>query len=1013
MKSIFQLCRPRPDILQNDLREDQFAAQIYQVYRGEADPIYQDPQRFFENTYPTTGLRTLLTEALGRLTGARPNASPILRLETSFGGGKTHNLIALYHAARGHLPAALADRFVPSLAFLPRPDTVRIAVLAGNALEPAGLAHEDGVVVHTPWGEMAYQLAGSQGYALMREHDIRGMAPSIPLLEQVIGAQPALILIDEIAAFLRKARQASAQAGKLDEQVAPFLMALLEFAASRPHVVVVLTLATDDDAFAKETAALLQELRRISARQEQVLTPAEEDELPAIVTHRLFQEIRREEAEPVFHAYLEAYRNWEAQNIALPSRATRAEYLEEMRRAYPFHPELLYILTHKVATIPNFQRTRGALRLLARVVARLWRHPYRPISLIHPHHVDFFDPQIVSDLTSRLERPRFQQVIEADIASRVRPSHAQVGDEAFRAAGKPPYTQRVARTVFLHSLVQGMTSGVRLDELHLAVLEPGDEPLLVRQALEHLENHAWFFEFDGHRYRFKTEPSLNKIILDEMAAVGRIRAKEHLDDVIRRMWPSGNIKVVHFPREPGEVPDQGDVPQLVIIHFDAAWVTAQEAERPPDMVRRIFKYSGTMEAHRVYANYLAFLVADRDLIEPMIQQAQRALAVQRLLDDADRLQEFSKEQVRRLREIRQKSQMELRVAIARCYRHLYYPSAEAPAEYDRLAHAPLPPQDQGNLSKDQVAVVIRVLREHNKALTHDDRPKSAHYLKARAWPRGRDRISTADLRRAFAQSLRLPWLLDPNQLRRSIQNGIEQGVWVYYDARTGKAYDTHTPPPAIEISEDTFLYLPEAAREAGLMSPREAEPSKPSLEETLVVSGLYPRSAEEAVEEDERKDFQPMHASVLDTGTEPLPVRQAFIRLTDLAQEGGVPALHGLRLEISRFTPKTAAAALRTLAAALPLLPGKKRLDVQFSATLGQDTEVNFDGRVDHGVFRELVPTLSTLAERAQDAQLDLTLHLQGTPTLAVTELPTLADDLEPLGLGEIRLIGEPAEESP
>lgn len=1008
MKTIFQLCRPRPDILQEDVREDQFAAQIYQVYQEDADPIYQDPRRFFENTYPTTGLRTLLAEALGRLTGARPNANPILRLETSFGGGKTHNLIALYHAARGRLPADLADRFLPSRSFLLQPGTVRVAVLAGNALEPTGLAHDDGVVVHTPWGEMAYQLAGPQGYALVREHDVQGVAPSIPVLERLIGSRPTLILIDEIAAFLRKARQAAGQLRGLDEQVAPFLMALLEFAASQPHVVVVLTLAADDDAFARETAALVQELRRISARQEQVLTPAEEDELPAIVTHRLFQEIRREQAEPVFHTYLEAYRQWEAQNVSLPPRATRAEYLEELRRAYPFHPELLYILTHKVATIPNFQRTRGALRLLARVVARLWRQPDQEIYLIHPHHVDFFDPQIVSDLTSRLERPRFQQVIEADIASRVRPSHAQVGDAPFEAAGKPPYTQRVARTVFLHSLVQGMTSGVRQDELHLAVLEPGDEPLLVRQALEHLENHAWFFEFDGHRYRFKTEPSLNKIVLDEMAAVGRVRAKDHLDDVIRRMWPSGNIKVVHFPREPGEVPDRADVPQLVLLHYDASQVSAEEAENPPDMVRRIFKFSGAMEAHRVYANYLAFLVADRDQVEPMIAQAQRALAVQRLLDDADRLQEFTKEQVRKLREMRQKSHLELRVAIARCYRHLYYPSAEAPAEVDRLTHVILPPQDQGNLQKDQVAVVIRVLREHGKALTHDDRPKSAHYLKARAWPRGQERMSTADLQRAFAQSLRLPWLLDPNQLRRSIQNGIEQGVWVYYDARTEKAYDADSPPPAIEISEDTFLYLPEAARKAGLIRPREAEEATPSHDLIADFFGGEPDTASSFGE----------HTGALlvalDTGHEPLPVRQAFIRLADLAQERGVAAFRALRLELFRSTPKAAAAALRTLAAALPLLPGEKRLDVQFSAALEQDTEVNFKGRVLHGVFRELVPTLSALAERAQDVQLDLTLHLQGAPAFPVAELPALADDLEPLGLGEIRLMGQPGgEETP
>ena len=99
MKTIFENCEPRPEVLQGALREEIFAARLKDVIEGTADPVYQDPTTFFDNTYPTEGLKLLLDEALGRLTGVKPANNAIVRLETAFGGGKTHNLIGLYHAA--------------------------------------------------------------------------------------------------------------------------------------------------------------------------------------------------------------------------------------------------------------------------------------------------------------------------------------------------------------------------------------------------------------------------------------------------------------------------------------------------------------------------------------------------------------------------------------------------------------------------------------------------------------------------------------------------------------------------------------------------------------------------------------------------------------------------------------------------------------------------------------------------------------------------------------------------
>src|SRR5690606_33223396 len=109
-----------------------FAARLRDVVEGYADDLYQRPDIFFDNTYPTEGLRLLLDEALGRLSGAKPSNNAIIRLETAFGGGKTHNLIALYHAATGFVPP---DDFVDAQ-LVPDPGTVWVAGVVGSDLEP-------------------------------------------------------------------------------------------------------------------------------------------------------------------------------------------------------------------------------------------------------------------------------------------------------------------------------------------------------------------------------------------------------------------------------------------------------------------------------------------------------------------------------------------------------------------------------------------------------------------------------------------------------------------------------------------------------------------------------------------------------------------------------------------------------------------------------------------------------------------------------------------------------------
>lgn len=830
MNSIFETCQPRDEVLRGDLREQQFAASLTKVLRGNADDVYGDPDTFFANTYPTSGLRSLLAEALGRLTGVNPRSAPVIRLETSFGGGKTHNLIGLYHLARGGVRPALVESFV-DVKLLPKERIQKIAGVVGPDMDVADGVDHGAVRTFTLWGELAYQLGGTAAYEVVRNSDEQRTAPGTQVWEKLIGDDPALLMIDEIAYYLRVARGAQYQAGKTSvaEQTVAFLMSLIKFASESKRTVLVYTLADAADAFGKESDELresLAEARSISARQEHVLTPTAENEISAIVTHRLFSRVDRRAAEEAARRYSAYYVRLIEQGVDLPQRAARAEYQAEIVQDYPFHPELLTTLNRKTSTIPNFQKTRGVLRLLAQTIRDLWQRKPKDCSLIAPYHLDLANDQVANDLTSRLDRPQFKQVIEADIASPRTGTlaHAQDIDLEWTAAGRPPYAQRVAATAFLHSLVQTGQSGVDPADLRLAVLQPEDDPALVDKAMQRLVDQCWFFDYDGRRYRFKTEPSLRKIVDDEMGLIGKIKAKAELDERIKRIWKKGAFLPVFFPAEAGDVDDDAQAPKLVIVHYDAAKVNSAQTASPPDLVVKIFERKGTQEEYRTYKNNLVFLVADEDQIDRMVEVAQRYLAAQRIMGDVDRMAEFSKEQKDKLKKMAEAAELELRVAVTKAYRHLYYPSADAPKRAANLAHYLLQAEEQGEIERDQTEVVLRALKTLEKVLTADDAPLNAQYVKAKAWPANASSISTEDLRRAFAQRLALKMLLNIDQLKRTIRDGAAKGVWIYFSTAEGVGYGPPSPAPMIEISENAILYTPEEAQRLGLLI-KGAEPA--------------------------------------------------------------------------------------------------------------------------------------------------------------------------------------------
>jgi predicted AAA+ superfamily ATPase len=1006
MRSIFDSCTPRSDVASGELRDDMFAARLGDVIAGRADPIYQDPARFFPNTCQTDGLRTLLRTVLARLAG-RPEGDPVIRLETTFGGGKTHNLIALYHLASDRVSPDLTSRFVePSL--LPDPGSIAVVGVVGDQLELGGLDHGD-VATYTSWGEVAYQLGGAEGYSKVEQSDREGgPAPGCQFIQQIVGDRPLVIMIDEIARHLRAARAKRVGDSTLAEQTVAFFMSLLEFASSRERTAVVFTLAGPQDAFARETELMTKELaeaRSVSARREQVLTPAQETERPAIVTHRLFERVDKTAAEEVARAYLEYYAKAEGQGADLPERALRGPYAEDIKLHYPFHPELLLTLNRKTSTIPNFQSTRGALRLLALTVRKLWGTRPRPADtyLIHPHHLDLADESVVNDLTSRLDRPAFRQVVEADIATPTAGSvaHATEVDRQFSDAGRPPYSTRAATTVFLHSLTQGIASGVDPAELNLAVLQPDDDPALMKRAVDQLVDKCWFLEWDGRHYRFKTEPSLNKIVEDEKASIGRTKAREELDQRIRAVWKKGFLQPAYFPSEAAEVDDDAQEPKVCVIHYDAAAIKSPE-EGPPELVRKIAEYSGTQSDFRKYPNNVLFLVADAGQVDNILEQARRYLAIGRIVGDHDRMAEFNEEQRKKLRAMYDAADLEVRVAITRAYRFLFYPGADAPAKHSYLHCEVLPAQDQGEVKQDQTQVLLRVLKNLDKVLTADDPPLAPAYMKARAWPAGAERVTTDEMRRAFARQRGLKLLLDLNQLKTTVKRGVESGVWVYYDAQEQTGYGRESPPPLVQIGEDfELLTLEEAERTNIPIKGRVAPEICPICRQVPCVCG-----------EEIEKGREEEGLRVTGLRAEGAP-GQAFQAILDQAHDRGVQRLRRLVISCEGMG-REGMNDVVAMGLAIPQFgKGQFRVDLSLTTEFGAEEQMSVSFKGGWERYRRLKQVSDAFGQEASrvSARMTLTADFPDGLPLDDVQYQTIRDVLTSLNMGRLTVRAQPADE--
>ena len=806
---LFQTVMPRAEVLSGELTEAMFAAALEDVVAGTAPADYQDPAVFFAASYPSGGLKALLNESLGRLGGGKPDAAGVIRVETSLGGGKTHNLIALYHAARGFLTDLQAAAFMdPDL--VPATPVEQIGVLVGTDAGATTFPELHGITPKTAWGWLALQIGGATGYAYVAEDDARLTAPGAGQLRSVFGDRPTLILIDEIARYYAVAMAVSVGGSTLARQLTAFLMALMQAVDSTPRASLVITTTGLTDAFGAQTEQVLaavDEARELMARREIVLRAAEEADLPQILSRRLFEPIPPGAASGVAAAYAEALEVAYSAGTDLPVSTSGGQFRSDVERTYPFHPALVRVLDKRLSTIPNFQRTRGALRLMARVVRGLWQQQPNDALLIHPHAVNLADRVVAEELSSRLERAELEPVIRVDIVSQAggESSHAEQVD----AAMGTPFAHRLATAVYLWSLTKDVP-GVPTADLLASVLSPGDDPNVVTKALDKLDDSCWYLHADARGWRFTTEASLTKLVQEQRSQVSDMKARQQATTILAGMFKDAALKVKRV-WEGATVPDNADDAYLVLMHWDDFGDTRglDVAQPIPDRVRALWEKTPA-GGQREFRNRLVILAPSREAHQPMLEAVRTHLALTALSQDSSVLAALTSDKRKELQDRRKTSELEARVAVANHVNVLHVPTGSG------LELTTMPVATQSSVQRNQTDAVLDRLAADDKTLRAGDKPVDPRYVRTKLGAQFDSAEPTTEIQRAFARRTDLKLVLDVALLRQLVVDGVQAGVWEYQDPELGdRGWATRERPTGapIKLSPDTFLHPPGAAPE--------------------------------------------------------------------------------------------------------------------------------------------------------------------------------------------------------
>ncbi|MBI5394224.1 MAG: DUF499 domain-containing protein [Verrucomicrobia bacterium] len=796
-----EVATPHADVASGRYQQAEFAADLWQVHLGEGSDEYRKPQEFFRRTFLTESLKRLLVVGVQRLSGK--GGDPVVQLQTNFGGGKTHSMLALYHLFAGTAPSELAgvDAVLAEAGVKSLPAVNRV-VLVGNKISPGNpVTKPDGTVVRTLWGELAWQLGHSAGgpkeakkaFARLKADDEKATSPGDVLRELFKQYGPCLVLIDEWVAYARQLHdQSDLPAGSFETQFT-FAQALTESAKLAGNCLLVISLPASDTRGSPHTQTddvevggirgreALDRLRNVVGRVESSWRPATAEEGFEIVRRRLFEPLAGPDAfklrDVTARAFAELYHSQKAE---FPPECRDSDYEKRIQAAYPIHPEIFDQLYGGWSTLVKFQRTRGVLRLMASVIHSLWEKGDKN-PLILPSMIPIDDARVQTELTRYLS-DNWVPIIEKDVDG---PNSLplKIDGEQSGTLGKVQATRRVARTIYLGSAPTAAAAhrGVEDRRVKLGCVMPGESSAVFGDALRRLAAAATYLYQDGSRFWYATHPTVTKLAEDRAEQLTREPDKvaQELDKRLRDdLRKTGDFSRIHpLPRSGADVPDDFDA-RLVVLSVEHPY-SKEPGNAAEIAAQAILELRGNTP--RLYRNTLVFLAPDRVRLQDLDEAMRRFLAWESILAEKEALN-LDPHQVKQAETQKHAADSAVTARLPEAYQWLLVPEQTNP-------QAPITWQAIQLTGSDALAVRV------SKKLRNDELLVSAlgstilrkHLDDVPLW-RG-NHVEVKQLAEDFARYLYLPRLTETRVLVQATRDGVALLSWQQDSFAYADSYD--------------------------------------------------------------------------------------------------------------------------------------------------------------------------------------------------------------------------------
>jgi len=793
-------------------------------YDSNVPFVYQNARNFFAATHLTDGLRQLLEDVLKRLAG--DPGDRVLQLHSPFGGGKTHSLVSLYYAASDH----------PALESLPggdqfsNPGKVDVAVVDGEKFDVRGKTI-NGHAVQTLWGNIAAQL---ECYDFVEYHDKNRIAPGGDVIHQMLGDKPTLILLDEVLKYVERASAETVGESTLGRQTQDFLQNLsVEVAGSTNAVLIYSLQASLNEAFGN--TQLLNMLDHLTSRVDAKREPVTMQDTLPVLRKRLFDGTPKggiaHQAATEYARIVTKMRTASAANDAERRRVEHGRTMlqDQFSEAYPFHPELINLMRERWASLPNFQRTRGALRFLAICLYTL-HQKHQARDLVGPGDVPLEDLDVQQAFFSEVgQRTSFQAVLERDFFgpnARVKQIDERIATENPGLTGVCP-AMRLATAILMYSFggltkadpdsSEPVATGVTENELIASVIGPDLDNLTAQAVLGQLRNQCLYLHYDGAHYAFKTTPNVTQVIED---AASRLDVEKDIDPVIQldlAKRVSGRAAIV-WPESSQNIPHLEPRFLLAFLKPDFAF---QNSTKQHKTALDLFTLYG--EQHRRYRNGLGLAIPNDKSISALREAQKYLLAIEQVHRERQSLQ-LTSAQLAQLNERKKNEAGVLEAAFRTLYEAVWLPKLEA----QEIGIEKVELSGRALSSTNIFERLIELLKIPPPHLFDSVTPeRMLDLIQLGVGEEAKVGLRIAEIVQSFFENLDFPRIENSAAIRIAVSQGVQDGMFGYIGRSalvdTSKLREStsylidpdlariNVPLPEIEIDEGSALIvLPQA-----------------------------------------------------------------------------------------------------------------------------------------------------------------------------------------------------------